>query len=82
MIKSYNRFYAGFIAIIAGVISGIVFYILAMILGVITGVVAMCATAPSWWIIIFSLAFLFGFFSSVICTGRWAYKCYCKACRT
>lgn len=78
--KVYSPVYAAFFAIVGAILGGVIFYILGMGLGVITGVVAMCATAPIWWVAIFLLTFLFGIFASVFYSGRWAYWRYRKAC--
>ncbi|MFA6179305.1 MAG: hypothetical protein WC696_06825 [Candidatus Methylopumilus sp.] len=78
--KVYRPFYSLLFVTAGAMFGGGVFFVLSMGLGITTGVVAMCAKAPIWWIIIFLLGFVFGFFTSAYYSGRWAFRHYRKAC--
>jgi uncharacterized membrane protein len=54
--KPYRRWIAFCLAFCAAVIAGFFSFYALVQLGALTGVIAMCASAPSWWIWTFVIA--------------------------
>ena len=80
--KTYRRWLAVCIAIVAALLTGFVCLYLLVVLGVVTGVIAMCSSAAPWWAWTWLALVSIAVIAFACCAALLALRWYRSACRS